>query len=499
MIKLLIVDDEEIIRQSLSATIDYVSMGYQLIGNAKNGMEAYDIIRDEYPEVVITDLKMPILGGLELIERTYKFDKNVIFIILSGYGEFEYAKEAMKYGVRYYITKPTKLAELREILKEVREKIENTFSLNSGVLEIPNESGFTLDILRQSFIIEAVEFKEKFDDVYRKYKELGIFKNRGFTIIYIYYLEESFSNNAAISLFKLLKEDNISLILPIIYVKNTLLLITSYQEKEVEIQNRIQEKLGHIGISGFEMSLVGNEKGEEVLKEAIFRISRYKRILINFYNSDKFMEVGNTFFLTASGMAKKLEEVNNTSQRNKIMELEFRKGMELEELKVFCINVYLQLNGALNMISGISFFKEVFLCSSKDELLELMKKVLDKDKTDEHYEIKRLKEYIETHIDSEELSLKWIAENILFINVDYLSRLFVKEEKMRFSEYLNAKRMELATKIMLENKESNIKNVAKYVGFGNNPRYFGQVFKKYIGVTPTEYIRLKIESVEEKF
>ena len=88
MIKLLIVDDEEIIRQSLSATIDYVSMGYQLIGNAKNGMEAYDIIRDEYPEVVITDLKMPILGGLELIERTYKFDKNVIFIILSGYGEF---------------------------------------------------------------------------------------------------------------------------------------------------------------------------------------------------------------------------------------------------------------------------------------------------------------------------------------------------------------------------------------------------------------------------
>ena len=120
--------------------------------------------------------------------------------------------------------------------------------------------------------------------------------------------EESFSNNAAISLFKLLKEDNISLILPIIYVKNTLLLITSYQEKEVEIQNRIQEKLGHIGISGFEMSLVGNEKGEEVLKEAIFRISRYKRILINFYNSDKFMEVGNTFFLTASGMAKNLKK-----------------------------------------------------------------------------------------------------------------------------------------------------------------------------------------------
>ena len=68
MLRLMIVDDEQIIREALSSMIDYTSLGYKVIATAKNGMEAYDRIRDDYPDVVITDIKMPILNGLELIE-----------------------------------------------------------------------------------------------------------------------------------------------------------------------------------------------------------------------------------------------------------------------------------------------------------------------------------------------------------------------------------------------------------------------------------------------
>ena len=84
MLRLLIVDDEPIIREALSEMIDYISLGYKLIGTAKNGMEAYDIICDEYPDVVITDIKMPILNGLELIEKAHKTDQHITFILLSG-------------------------------------------------------------------------------------------------------------------------------------------------------------------------------------------------------------------------------------------------------------------------------------------------------------------------------------------------------------------------------------------------------------------------------
>ena len=116
----MIVDDEQIIREALSEMIDYTSIGYELIATTKNGMEAYDVICDEYPDVVITDIRMPILNGLDLIERSMKSDSKITFILLSGYSEFNYAKQAMKYGVRYYLLKPTDKQELIDSLVSIR-------------------------------------------------------------------------------------------------------------------------------------------------------------------------------------------------------------------------------------------------------------------------------------------------------------------------------------------------------------------------------------------
>ena len=99
MLRLMIVDDEEIIRTSISKMIDFESIGYELVATAKNGMEAYDILRDEYPDVIITDIRMPVLNGLELIEKAKNIDSNIDFILLSGYGEFDYARQAMQYVI----------------------------------------------------------------------------------------------------------------------------------------------------------------------------------------------------------------------------------------------------------------------------------------------------------------------------------------------------------------------------------------------------------------
>jgi YesN/AraC family two-component response regulator len=94
-------------------------------------------------------------------------------------------------------------------------------------------------------------------------------------------------------------------------------------------------------------------------------------------------------------------------------------------------------------------------------------------------------------LDATHLSLKWIAENYLFISIGYLSKQFIKEEGERFSDYLNRQRMEKAKQLLLIYNSSNIKDVANEVGFGNNPRYFSQVFKRYTGLTPTEFIENK--------
>jgi len=156
MLRLMIVDDEQIIREALSSMIDYTSLGYEVIATAKNGMEAYDRIRDDYPDVVITDIKMPILNGLELIERASRIDSRITFILLSGYGEFEYAKQAMKYGVRYYLLKPTDKQELINCLdtireekkqKEVQQKAEQALLLKD--MQSPLEQGLLMEALDQ--------------------------------------------------------------------------------------------------------------------------------------------------------------------------------------------------------------------------------------------------------------------------------------------------------------------------------------------------------------
>ena len=85
MIKLLIVDDERIIRETIASLIDWDSLGIFLVGTAENGIEAYNRILDDYPDIVLTDIKMPGLSGLDLIQRIKEINPDTQFVILSGY------------------------------------------------------------------------------------------------------------------------------------------------------------------------------------------------------------------------------------------------------------------------------------------------------------------------------------------------------------------------------------------------------------------------------
>ena len=96
--------------------------------------------------------------------------------------------------------------------------------------------------------------------------------------------------------------------------------------------------------------------------------------------------------------------------------------------------------------------------------------------------------YVEQHLQDSALTLKWIAENYLFMNVDYVSKKFYKETGQKFSQYLTKMRIGKAKELITKNPEEPVKNVAEQVGCGNNPQYFSQLFKKQTGMTPTDYI-----------
>ena len=92
--RLLIADDERIIRETIFHSIDWESMGIEVIGLCKDGIEAYNMILDEFPDVVLTDIRMPGVSGLELVREISAIDRQVQFIILSGYEEFYLIKGA---------------------------------------------------------------------------------------------------------------------------------------------------------------------------------------------------------------------------------------------------------------------------------------------------------------------------------------------------------------------------------------------------------------------
>lgn len=115
MYKLLIVDDEAIERDGMANLIPWQAYGVELVGTAWNGMDGYEKIEALHPDIVLTDIKMPVMNGIELIRKTkYKFP-DIEFLILSGYGEYEFTSQAMEEGVRHYILKPCDEAKIVEV------------------------------------------------------------------------------------------------------------------------------------------------------------------------------------------------------------------------------------------------------------------------------------------------------------------------------------------------------------------------------------------------
>ena len=114
--RVLVVEDEEVIRKGLIMSIDFEGLNCVLIGEASNGEEGAMLIKERKPDIVITDVTMPLMNGIEMIEQT--LDYNYTSIIISGYNEFTYAKKAIRLGVCDYLLKPIDKKELNNVIQQ---------------------------------------------------------------------------------------------------------------------------------------------------------------------------------------------------------------------------------------------------------------------------------------------------------------------------------------------------------------------------------------------
>ena len=121
--KLVFVDDERYVREQICTSMDWEALGIELIGNCDNAVDALELMVDEVPDILITDIKMPVVDGLELIEKAKQMNPALQCIILSGYAEFSLAQAAIEQGVKYYLLKPFSGIELERILQNCCQQI----------------------------------------------------------------------------------------------------------------------------------------------------------------------------------------------------------------------------------------------------------------------------------------------------------------------------------------------------------------------------------------
>ena len=123
MLRVVLADDENKVVLLLQKLIDWESFGYEIAGTANDGLRALELVREKQPHLLITDVRMPGCSGIELIRRAKDLQPNLHFIVISGYRKFEYAQNALKYGVEDYLLKPLKQDELTGILLRLKDKM----------------------------------------------------------------------------------------------------------------------------------------------------------------------------------------------------------------------------------------------------------------------------------------------------------------------------------------------------------------------------------------
>ena len=180
MYSVLVVDDEIRQREAVIGDVDWQRAGFEVVGGAENGIEALDLLEKLEPDLVLTDIKMPLMTGLELAKRTREIRPATKFVILSGYDDFEYAQEAFKYNVIRYLLKPVSASELTEEFEKIGAEMDREFELlKSG----GSNEDISLRLEKAEFLLPLLlgtgEDVHASDDLTENAKKLGIIKSDG--------------------------------------------------------------------------------------------------------------------------------------------------------------------------------------------------------------------------------------------------------------------------------------------------------------------------------
>lgn len=533
MFKVLLVDDEILTREAISKNIPWENQGFCLIGAAENGQDAIMQIETEQPDLVITDICMPYMDGLELSNYIYKNYPDTKVVILSGYDEFEYARQAVEYRVKEYILKPVTSLELKEVLKRIRQCLEEEAKEKAHFEKLQLEYKRNMPVLRERFLRNLIEEKYSKHDIDEQMRKLNIHIRGQYYIVALIDLEDASqfcllypNSEGDLTHFTIANianeimegcEEGISVQLS----DNRLALLFAAASEKALIKVAL-ETCDHI------MKTLWDYMKIEVSISVGINVKELSALRDSYLNAKEAIEYKFLLDKQAYVYGKDIEElkdrnghiqVNHWSSRMELMiklnqkvELEQAVSDLFEEIKNKCsvkedIILYVQ-NIILSILiafeeseSSITDYGQErammkkltecrYLSELKYDFFKLCTDIMNKITGQKDGEGRRLSimamDYIEKNYMDSNMSLNVVC-SYLGVSISYFSMIFKNYTGETFVEALTRIRIHRSKKLM-DTTDLRTYEIAERVGY-NDPHYFSMIFKKITGKTPSEYTK----------
>lgn len=500
MYRLLIVDDEEIEREGMAQFISWEKYGVELVGTAWNGSDGTEKIRSSHPDIVLTDIKMPVMDGIGLIRAVREEFPSIEFIVLSGYGEYEYTSQAMELGVRHYVLKPCGEERISEILLKVESEIEKKRGQRQKMEDYRQTVEQLLprakeQILR-NLLLEREELKE---DGKRFLKEvsalesrirlMGFRADRGFDELEQFILENV--------LKELLGENAV---LESVCIDEEVMFLLKNEDTDLlrKAAKHIYSELAPFAKRNLLVAASSGGSGEDLGRQYV----EMKELFQMGYMFPEGSLISSESFETDSGEMETLMDCYRIQKADTYEQILFE--VYLMYLKITVENLsrdkMVKVCQWGSQILGISGWQEEWIERDGNVFVELLteriaEKYLPGKPDAEEARMRDILLVIYQNLNSQKLSIQFISKEILYMNDEYFGRLFSRYMKEKFSSFLLNRRITLAKRLMFYRPDIRLSQLAEIVGYAPDGQYFSKAFRKVTNMSPTEY-REKIKQGE---
>lgn len=532
MLKVFIVEDETVIREGFRDKIPWEQYGFQLVGDAGDGEVALPLIRKIRPDVLITDIKMPFMDGLSLSEIVKEEFPKTKIIIISGYDDFEYARQAIRAGVDQYLLKPITRQTLRGVLVELREKIEQETEQQDYQDQYQDEMQEFEQFALRRFFEKILDGKLSVKEIYEEAARLSLpltAASYNLLLFSVYEASESSSlerrewftrKQEEVFHFFLRHPQYILFRLDVncygVLIKSETALMEDLADRALDHIKRVcgpeEERIRWYVAVGTPVERLSS------LPQCYERVNHcfaYRFImpalhilsettLAGFLADQEEKNIGQVDFMQmdpdiirdflSRGTKKEIHGFVESYLQNIQNALKSRMFRDYVILNIrFAVVAFLESIGAKQAEYMGRIEQAVQAIHREDReislyFVEMLGTAMDQREEINSYQggkmLKKALEYIDANFDSETLSLNQAAESI-GASANYLSAVFSQGMQKTFVEYVTEKRIEKAKKL-LRHTDKTSGEIAREVGY-KDARYFGFVFKKLQGCSPREY------------